>query len=350
MDANRSESAENGNSYPLNSSNVDPTSATWRTEEHGSLMLYVSVLIAVFCVGTVGNILIIGALFTHSKLRSLGNVFIGNLALSDLCVSTFVGPLAVTGVLRRDVFITNKALCALFPALAFITCGVSYLSIAAISLNRYTAICHHVAYPRIYNKKTVACFIALLWILPLTIVIPSNIGYGLGKPEFYPDASLCVYSRYDDTANFGFTVYFIIVTYVAPYMIICVCYLRIFNYTRRHQKRLMNYSTSQHLARNVTNIRLMKSISVILLLLTVMWMPLAIVMCFDYSSAIVFPRWYHLFATGLALGNSSVNSVVYAASNPRFREGYVMFIKRVFTRRARQNPDKDLATISSRTN
>ena len=61
--------------------------------------------IVMSCVGTVGNVLIIGALIVHNKLRSLGNVFIGNLAVCDLYVSLVINPLIVAGVFRADLFI-----------------------------------------------------------------------------------------------------------------------------------------------------------------------------------------------------------------------------------------------------
>ena len=48
-------------------------------------------------VGTVGNTLVIGAVLIHRKLRVLSNVFIVNLAVTDLIVSTGINSFYIMG-------------------------------------------------------------------------------------------------------------------------------------------------------------------------------------------------------------------------------------------------------------
>ena len=59
--------------------------------------------------------------------------------------------------------------------------------------------------------------------------------------------------------------------------------------------------------------RLLKSILIIFLMYSLLWTPLIITTLFDGSGS--WPQWFYLLATD--------NSIVYAASNPTFREGYV---------------------------
>jgi hypothetical protein len=46
------------------------------------------VLIATTLVGNVGNVMVVGAVVCDRRLRKEGNVFIVNLAIADLCVTS----------------------------------------------------------------------------------------------------------------------------------------------------------------------------------------------------------------------------------------------------------------------
>ena len=51
--------------------------------------------------GIIGNIMVIGAVLVHKRLRVLSNAFIVNLAVADLCVSFVVNTFHVTGILTK---------------------------------------------------------------------------------------------------------------------------------------------------------------------------------------------------------------------------------------------------------
>lgn len=148
-------------------------------------------------------------------------------------------------------------------------------SLQQYHFNRYTAICHHAKYHKMYNKKTTTMYLLLFWLYALTTVIPRNIGHGLGKPIFHSKMLLCAYSTHD--VKFGFLVYSTSATFLIPYILICVSYWSILIYVRKNQQRLSKYSAQQP-SGFATDIRLQKSVSIILLFLTIMWMPQAIAM------------------------------------------------------------------------
>jgi len=64
---------------------------------------YISVIGLASVVGTLGNLLVIGSLsgsVGSRNLRTVGKVFIVNLACSDLIVTSVINPVAVAGTLR----------------------------------------------------------------------------------------------------------------------------------------------------------------------------------------------------------------------------------------------------------
>jgi len=61
---------------------------------------YISVISLASVVGTLGNLLVIGSLcgsVGHRNPRTVGKIFIVNLACSDLIVTSVINPVAVAG-------------------------------------------------------------------------------------------------------------------------------------------------------------------------------------------------------------------------------------------------------------
>ena len=286
---------------------------------------YLLVTTAMSILGTIGNLLVLGALLVHKRLRVLGNVFVGNLAIADLCVSAIINPFSIVGVFHGNFFLKYPSICGTIGALCIISCACSIWSIAAISLNRYTAICHRLIYHRIYNRKTVPFIIASLWIFCFVLDLPNFIGWG--RHAFDTKALYCAY---DYTANYGYTLYLITLGFCLPMTLVSYCYLRIFLFARRSKRRLRNLSKADrhvHSHIKTTDIRLLKSIGSIWIMFMMMWTPYAIIVMFDFSGS--WPQWFFVLSIALAHTNSSINSVLYAATNKNFREGYILLIRRM---------------------
>jgi len=64
---------------------------------------YISVISLASVVGTLGNVLVIGSIsgsVRRRNLRTVGKIFIVNLACSDLIVTSVINPVAVAGTSR----------------------------------------------------------------------------------------------------------------------------------------------------------------------------------------------------------------------------------------------------------
>ena len=62
---------------------------------------YIAALAVAALVGTVGNLCVIASLLAPAERRRKGNIFIVNLALSDLIVTAVVDPLNIVGKTRN---------------------------------------------------------------------------------------------------------------------------------------------------------------------------------------------------------------------------------------------------------
>ncbi len=285
---------------------------------------YLLVTVSASCLGTFGNLLVLGALFVHKRLRVLSNVFVGNLAIADLCVSVIINPFSIVGVLRGDFFIRYPAICSTIGALCIINCSCSIWSIASISLNRYVAICHRLTYHRIYNRKTIPFIVSSLWVWCFLLDLPNFLGWG--KHAFDTKAYYCAY---DYTDNYGYTLYLISFGFSTPMILVSYCYVRIFLFAKKSKQRLKNLTKSDGRSQiKTTDLRLLKSIGSIWIMFMLMWTPYATIVIFDFKGN--WPQWFFVLSICLAHTNSSINSALYAATNRNFREGYAILIRRLF--------------------
>ncbi|XP_067661248.1 cholecystokinin receptor type A-like [Haliotis asinina] len=94
----------------------------------------------IFLLSVVGNVLVIVTLIQNKRMRTVTNVFLLNLAISDLLLAVFCMPFTLVPVLLRD-FIFGGAMCIMIRYLQAVSVGASCFTLVAISLERYYAIC-----------------------------------------------------------------------------------------------------------------------------------------------------------------------------------------------------------------
>jgi hypothetical protein len=70
----------------------------------------------IFLLAVIGNALVIMTLVQNKRMRTVTNLFLLNLAISDLLLSMFCMPITLVGMLLRD-FIFGEIMCKLFPYL-----------------------------------------------------------------------------------------------------------------------------------------------------------------------------------------------------------------------------------------
>ncbi|PIK55943.1 putative melatonin receptor type 1C [Apostichopus japonicus] len=285
-------------------------------------------------VGCIGNALVIGAIHTHKKLRTLGNVFLVNLAVTDTVITLFVANFGMVGILTDGYFYHDKGvLCNLIGAICMTACSCSCWSIASISVNRYVSICHRLVYPYIYNTRTVPFIVLFVWLICFLIDFPNIVDWG--RHAYDPRLMMCTY---DFTYRYSYTLFFIGVGFCVPLAVNIYCYTRIILFAHNSKSTIMKMSAtstkrSKMMARRQlqnSDRRLLRSVLIILCVFVLMWLPHAVMVVGDYY--VRWPRILHVIGAALAHGKRSINSIIYAASNRTFREGYIMVLRLLFNK------------------
>lgn len=93
--------------------NVDKNLSSWIQ----NIMVRVFPLyLIIFLLAVIGNVLVILTLVQNKRMRTVTNLFLLNLAISDLLLGIFCMPFTLVGMLLRD-FIFGEIMCKLLPYL-----------------------------------------------------------------------------------------------------------------------------------------------------------------------------------------------------------------------------------------
>ncbi|XP_046433091.1 cholecystokinin receptor-like [Neodiprion pinetum] len=136
-------------------------------------MVYVQIPLysLIFLAGVIGNILVILTLVQHQRMRTVTNVFLLNLAASDIMLGVLCMPFTLVGAILRD-FVFGEVMCKLVPYLQACTVSVSAWTLVAISVERYYAICHPLRSRRWQTLSHSYRLIAVIWTGSLILMSP----------------------------------------------------------------------------------------------------------------------------------------------------------------------------------
>ena len=107
----------------------------------------------------VGNALVLIAIMRTPSLRSPPIILLCSLAMSDLLVGILVQPLYIANELMSN----SSQLKAVTYTMAFSACGVSLLTITAISVDRFLALHYHMRYHHIMSTNRAMYTSLALW-------------------------------------------------------------------------------------------------------------------------------------------------------------------------------------------
>lgn len=94
------------------SSKNAPSAVSWTDSGTWIIFLYS----VIFLLAVIGNLLVILTLIQSRRMRTITNLFLLNLAISDLFLGVFCMPFTLVGMLLRD-FIFGELMCKLLPYL-----------------------------------------------------------------------------------------------------------------------------------------------------------------------------------------------------------------------------------------
>ena len=119
---------------------------------------------------SLGNILILIALHKETTLHAPSKLFLRSLAITDLLVGVISEPLTITywmSAVRKRQDDCYNALFISFIA-SYLLCGMSLLTLTAISVDRLLALTLGLRYRQVVTVKKACAFVIMFWIVSIT--------------------------------------------------------------------------------------------------------------------------------------------------------------------------------------
>ncbi|XP_035524068.1 neuropeptide FF receptor 2-like [Morone saxatilis] len=299
----------------------------------------------IFLVCMVGNGVVCFIVLRSKNMRTVTNLFILNLAISDLLVGIFCMPTTLV-----DNIITGwpfgSVVCKLSGMVQGISVSASVFTLVAIAVDRFRCI----VYP-FKQKLTIATsklIIVIIWVLAVSIMCPSGVmlqvtkeqrvrivlGHNNNTRPFY----WCRENWPNQEMRKIYTTVLFANIYLAPLSLIVIMYARIgftLSKTTIPPIRGSGIGSGQGkssmegrhtISKKKTRVIMM--LLVVALLFILSWLPLwTLMMLSDYASLTehqyrVINIYVYPLAHWLAFFNSSVNPIIYGFFNENFRRGF----------------------------
>lgn len=276
----------------------------------------------IFVLGVFGNVLVCYVVFRNRAMQTVTNLFITNLALSDILLCIFAVPLTpMYTFLGRWVF--GRALCHLMPYAQGTSVYISTLTLTSIAIDRFFVIIYPF-HPRM-KLNTCIFIIVFIWVFSLVVTCPYGLFMGIqitNNKTYY-----CEESWPSDRSRRIFGVCTTVLQFLIPFLVIAVCYTCV-------SIRLKDRARSKPGAKNTrreeadrdrkrrTNRMLISMVAIF----GISWLPLNIYnISNDFYAQMT--EWNYYFvsfflAHSMAMASTCYNPFLYAWLNENFRKEF----------------------------
>nr|AFY63168.1 G-protein couple receptor IHR2 [Carassius auratus] len=343
------------NDYINNSNVTNHTGITYYPYYQHSLPVAAALTMAylfIFLLCMVGNGLVCLIVLENRRMRTVTNLFILNLAVSDLLVGVFCIPTTLVDNLITGWPFTNTV-CKMSGLVQGMSVSASVFTLVAIAVDRFRCIVYPFQ-PKL-SLLVAKVTIVMIWVLAVVIMCPSAVTLTVERVEHHYmvhnedyNHTYPLFSCFENWANPEmrkvYTTVLFAHIYLIPLTLITLMYGRIgiklyttsvISGNDQHESRQPHVSppapgVQQEVRPLISQkkIKVIKMLSVVALLFTLSWLPLwTLMLLTDYGglneeeldllSGYVFP-----FAHWLAFSNSSVNPIIYGYYNENFKRGF----------------------------
>lgn len=311
------------------------------------LVLFIALYSVVFLLGVSGNAVVVYVVIHNRAMQTITNIFIANLAVSDIIMCLLAVPFTPLSGLTQD-WLFGDFLCHLVPMVMGVSVHVSTLTSTAVAVDRYFVIVH----PFMPRMKVSVCMILIgvIWSIAISISLPLAI---FQKVTWIDSESVhaCHEDWPEGTARQFFTVVSLILQYIVPCSIISFCYGRVSASLRRRAKTRIGSSSRTRDQMEIqrkrkTNKMLIAMVSIFVCC----WLPLNVIqLILEYHQEVFNWKYFLLtfFVTHvIAMSSTVYNPFLYAWMNENFRKEFKQVIPFMFSLTGGRASQRNGANVS----
>ncbi|XP_052098877.1 neuropeptide Y receptor type 2-like [Mytilus californianus] len=287
---------------------VNDSSSEQVMENTVLMATYIVLYCVIFILGVSGNCLVVFVVVRKKEMRTVINIFITNLAVSDILLCLLAVPFTpISYYLQSWVF--GEFFCHLVSMTLAICVYVSTLTSTTIAVIRYRAI----VYPLTPPIQISNCYriIVIIWLISISISVPLGVYTRITQSR---DGSIdCVERWPTDQSSQIFSITSLLLQYIVPCFIIMYCYTSVFLVLKR---RIQSGSLNQSKTKKQEEIDMKRKQHTNKMLVTMVtifvccWLPLNITISLaEYIST--FSNWHYFTLCFFSAHIVAMSSVIY---------------------------------------
>lgn len=299
----------------------------------GIQIIFYSLYSTVFVIGIFGNILVSYIVCLNKAMRTVTNLFIMNLALSDIILCALAVPFTPLYSFTGKWFF-GGVICHLLPYIQAASVYVSAWTLTAIAVDRYFVI----IYPFKQRMQLQTCSIIIIgiWAFSMFITLPYGIYmaiieniHGVYCEEKWPEDK---FEKY-------FGCFTITMQCVVPFLVIAFCYVCIsIRLNRRAKSKPGSKSARKEEIDRERKKRTNRMLISMVTIFGICWLPFNIInVTYDFYRETW--RYFHLMfllSHLLAMSSTCYNPFLYAWLNENFRKEFKQILPCVSKRVSRR--------------
>ena len=272
----------------------------------------------------VGNGMLCLAVYRNPRLRSTTNLYILALSVGDLICAVIEMPLT-SWTLIVGKWIFGDEICQLH---GFVDVFSTYCPPATMGLtafNRYIRIVKTSRYRTIFSPWRSKLWLTCVWFSLAGYLLAARIT-NWQRYDFVVGFAACSVEHYTENRKLFHYCFVVAVYFGVPFMVAIFSYYNVFKTIRHHNlevaPNLHNVPAVTQTRITIQEIKISKSIAFVLAGFFLCWMPMWSLSLTNRFNPTPVPRIVPLLVTFFVFLSSSINPLIYAATNNGFRQEF----------------------------
>lgn len=285
--------------------------------------------VVICLVSIFGNFLVVFVVNKDSRLKSITNIFIHNLAWTDICMAALHMPFWIIS-LWTGRWIFSVQLCGWAAAMQFSFGIASILNMGVIAVNRYLKVVKPNIYRKFFGNKRIArVYCLVVWLF--SMLLSTTPLYGWGKMAFHPGFAVC--SLVWEIQHISYVIVIVGIVVNGVTFVIFYCYYKIYRAVKASSANLSSHAAQNNMPNSglnnmsqTTDIKLMKATFTVVCVFVMCWSPVSLVVFYET----IFdgpPRLVNTVVVFLMFCSSGANPVIYGVMNPQFKRAFAKVLK-----------------------
>ncbi|KAI9546884.1 Melanopsin-A [Dissostichus eleginoides] len=289
------------------------------------------VILIVGITGMLGNFLVIYAFCRSRSLRTPSNIFIINLAITDLLMCVTQTPtFFINSMHKRWIF--GKKGCEIYAFCGALFGICSMITLMVIALDRYVVITRPLASLGGMSRRKALCILAAAWVYSAGWSLPPFFGWSAYVPEGLMTSCSWDYMTFTPSVR-SYTMLLFIFVFFIPLFIIIFSYFCIFRAIRHTTRAItqMNCQGTRDSAKKFnkmkTEWKMAKIALIVILLYVISWAPYSCAALTAFAGhADMLTPYMHSVPAVIAKASAIHNPIIYAITHPKYRSALGRYI------------------------